>query len=264
MSLNEVTVKSPINIALLKYWGKLEKAMNIPLNGSFSFTLSREDIYSLTKMKFSKEKIDSFKLFDMDGNLFETKLPKNFKLMKAFFTNFAKSQGKSEFFVEIESRNSFPTKAGLASSASGLCSLVLAFSRLLNFFDETEQEAKQDLFDNIKNWVIKKSAGKLEKILAIVLLLRNVSGSSCRSVFLFPVFQIGPELHKDAHTKQQELNEKEQEGKKVLQEFRDNLCKGNIDGKAFQLYRKYALKPEINQNYLKQIDYKKFFDFESE
>ena len=44
----------PINIALIKYWGKLEPNYNLPLNSSLSLTLDINDIYTQTKIKFDK------------------------------------------------------------------------------------------------------------------------------------------------------------------------------------------------------------------
>lgn len=48
-------VKIAPNIALIKYWGKLEPILNIPLNSSLSLTLNRNDIYTLTSVKLNKE-----------------------------------------------------------------------------------------------------------------------------------------------------------------------------------------------------------------
>lgn len=196
MNKKEITIKSPINIALIKYWGKLEKNFNIPLNSSFSLTLSRKTLYSLTKMKISDKKKDTFTLKNKTGKIIETNLPRDFHKLKKFFTNFSKTKKltKTDFYLKIESINNFPTKAGLASSASGICALGLAFSRLTNFFEENEEEIERDIFENIKAWVLEKNIGKIVRVQVLVLLLRICSGSSARSVFLFPVFSAGPEI----------------------------------------------------------------------
>lgn len=39
--MEHTIVKIPVNIALIKYWGKLEPSLNIPLNSSLSLTLDR-------------------------------------------------------------------------------------------------------------------------------------------------------------------------------------------------------------------------------
>ncbi|WP_238783775.1 hypothetical protein [Blattabacterium cuenoti] len=44
----EVKKRSPSNIALIKYWGKKKKKIQIPLNSSISYSLG--DIYTETKL----------------------------------------------------------------------------------------------------------------------------------------------------------------------------------------------------------------------
>jgi diphosphomevalonate decarboxylase len=43
----EAIYKVAPNIALIKYWGKLNVDLNIPLNGSLSLTLDENDIYTI-------------------------------------------------------------------------------------------------------------------------------------------------------------------------------------------------------------------------
>lgn len=66
---NFIYVKTPVNIALIKYWGKLERSLNIPLNSSFSLTLQRNILYTETKICF--DKIDSFTLYGSNGEILE-------------------------------------------------------------------------------------------------------------------------------------------------------------------------------------------------
>ena len=42
------------NIALIKYWGKYESDLILPLNSSFSLTLDNSDLSSATKVTFSE------------------------------------------------------------------------------------------------------------------------------------------------------------------------------------------------------------------
>eukprot|EP00965_Chrysotila_dentata_P032090 1070655-Pleurochrysis_carterae.AAC.1 len=43
-----VTVASPTNIALIKYWGKRDAKLNLPINSSVSVTLSMDDLRTVT------------------------------------------------------------------------------------------------------------------------------------------------------------------------------------------------------------------------
>ena len=45
----EVTVRTPVNIAVIKYWGKRDEKLNLPLHSSLSVTLSMSDMYTQTK-----------------------------------------------------------------------------------------------------------------------------------------------------------------------------------------------------------------------
>ena len=194
-----MTLRAPINIALIKYWGKLHEGYNIPLNSSFSVTLDRNSFYSETTARLEEGGFDSFELRDQSGSLLEIELPKSFDKLKAYFLAVSRRRlGVEQFSVNLKSVNSFPTKAGLASSASGLSCIALCLCRLFNYFEESEAELQEDVFENIKGWFLNDDSGKIEKVLAIVLLLRIISGSSCRSVYLFGVLQIGPDLLADA------------------------------------------------------------------
>ena len=43
------------NIALIKYWGKYDEDLILPLNSSFSLTLSEEHLYTETEVIYSHE-----------------------------------------------------------------------------------------------------------------------------------------------------------------------------------------------------------------
>ena len=111
--------RSPSNIALVKYWGK--KAVQIPLNPSISFTLSKS--YTETTVEYSPAaEGESAVQFFLEGEIneqFGEKIHAYFKGLDTIFP-FLK-----QLKFTIRSSNTFPHSAGIASSASGMSALVL-------------------------------------------------------------------------------------------------------------------------------------------
>ena len=54
---DEVTVRTPVNIAVIKYWGKRDEKLNLPLHSSLSVTLSMENMYTETTARRSKDTV---------------------------------------------------------------------------------------------------------------------------------------------------------------------------------------------------------------
>lgn len=109
------------NIALIKYWGKADDDLIIPLTSSLSLTL--DALYTDTQVTFSKNlHTDSFYLDDkrQTGDA----LTKVVKIL-----NLVREQAKLDLSAEVISYNHVPTAAGLASSASGIAALAAASSR---------------------------------------------------------------------------------------------------------------------------------------
>jgi diphosphomevalonate decarboxylase len=110
------------NIALIKYWGKADPASNLPAVGSISVTL--DTLVTTTSVRFDPAlRADSFIL---DGRPAPELLPRVRSCLELFR---ARLTGVPH--AEVESTNSFPTGAGLASSASGFAALVVAVDRAL-------------------------------------------------------------------------------------------------------------------------------------
>ncbi|MBE0649813.1 MAG: diphosphomevalonate decarboxylase [Bacteroidales bacterium] len=115
----EIVWQSPSNIALVKYWGK--KGFQIPSNPSISFSLNKSN--SETRLKFNPAKGNDFTVnFTFDGTPqpdFEKKIITYFKSLNKIFPFI------EQLDFEIESKNTFPHSAGIASSASGMSALAL-------------------------------------------------------------------------------------------------------------------------------------------
>jgi len=113
--MREVEVKAGINIALIKYWGKRDSALNLPAVGSLSLTL--DPWGSRTKVRWLRAEPHRFTL-----NGHQAEDPKVIKLLKLI----QERAGLEAWGAQVESENSVPTAAGLASSASGMAALGLA------------------------------------------------------------------------------------------------------------------------------------------
>ena len=141
--------KAPVNIALSKYWGKRDVALNLPTNSSLSISLpglgtqthltwianAGQDVISLNGQRLTPE------------HKFAKRLSE--------FLDFFRPNLAGHF--EVTTHNSVPTAAGLASSASGYAALVLALN---------------DAFE----WQL--------NLQQLSLLARLGSGSASRSLFL--------------------------------------------------------------------------------
>lgn len=106
------------NIALIKYWGKRDKDLFLPMNSSLSLTL--EAFYTDTKVTFDESLTeDSFLLNGKEQS------EKEIAKISRFLDLFCEYIGKRPF-ARVESLNFVPTAAGLASSASAFAALALA------------------------------------------------------------------------------------------------------------------------------------------
>ena len=113
--MKKVIARSPVNIALIKYWGKANEQLVLPTTTSVSLTLT--DLWTETTFE---EGNFSFELNNKPADLQET------KRVKDVLKHFRDDQ------VVIKSKNNFPTASGLASSASGFAALTVGLNK---FYD---------------------------------------------------------------------------------------------------------------------------------
>ena len=109
------------NFALIKYWGKSNVSGNIPAMSSLAITL--DSMTSETTVSFPNDlKKDTWILNGLEQpSLGQIQLP----------CEYLKKISPIDQSCLIESNNNFPTAAGLASSASGVASLVSALNNVL-------------------------------------------------------------------------------------------------------------------------------------
>jgi len=121
LELKPATARARANIALVKYWGKADAGSNLPASGSISLTL--DGLQTITRVAFDPD-LDRDELF-LDG-VEAADVP---RARAGRFMGLVRKMSALDLFARIESHNSFPTAAGLASSASGFAALACAATR---------------------------------------------------------------------------------------------------------------------------------------
>lgn len=144
----KVAAKANTNIALIKYWGKRDERLFLPMNSSLSITLDR--FYTMTTVEFKRN-------LDIDIFLLNSKPAgeKESSRVSRFLDIIRKLAG-TNLHALVNSQNNVPTAAGFASSASGFAALAAAAANALN---------------------LKLRESELS------VLARQGSGSACRSIY---------------------------------------------------------------------------------
>lgn len=175
--MNKLVVRAPSNIAIVKYMGKKDYDLNLPANGSLSLTLDQ----LCTVAEFSFQPLSGTREFSLLWKTHREKdfhpTPKEFQRLEkhlkrisdqypACFEEFGlQLKGKSGQ-IELSSQNTFPSNAGMASSASSFAALTVGLSALLSA-------------DPAKFISLFRSSTRFQEKLSF--LSRQGSGSSCRS-----------------------------------------------------------------------------------
>ncbi|RMZ76216.1 hypothetical protein DV738_g5032, partial [Chaetothyriales sp. CBS 135597] len=153
---------APVNIAVIKYWGKRDTKLNLPTNSSLSVTLSQKTLRTLTTAATSPTFTGADSLLlngqaeKIEGSARTQACLRRLRELRAEAEAADPSLPKlSQWPLRIVSNNNFPTAAGLASSAAGFAALVRAIA---------------DLYE------LRQSATELS------LIARQGSGSACRSL----------------------------------------------------------------------------------
>jgi diphosphomevalonate decarboxylase len=119
----QASAEAQPNIALVKYWGKRDDALNLPAAGSLSITL--DALHTRTGVRFEAA------LAADDIVLNGQRDPEQTRKIGAFLDLF-RARAQVATRARVESANDFPTGAGLASSASGFAALAVALDHALD------------------------------------------------------------------------------------------------------------------------------------
>jgi diphosphomevalonate decarboxylase len=118
MPAMQASARAHANIALVKYWGKRNAALNLPAAGSLSLTL--EALTTTTAVRFDP-KLESDR-FTLDG----AEVGGAALARLSAWLDLVRERAGLRARAEIESENDFPTASGLASSASAYAALAMA------------------------------------------------------------------------------------------------------------------------------------------
>lgn len=137
---DRVTVSSPANIAFLKYWGTREPRQVLPYHPSISMTLETCRSFTTAHALPAEALPEGDQIYlasGEDGAL--TPAEGDFRAKaRAHLDVIRQATGRAERF-RIATRNSFPSAAGMASSASGFSALALATTRALGLEVSTDE-----------------------------------------------------------------------------------------------------------------------------
>jgi len=144
--MKKTTAIAPTNIAFIKYWGRKDEVLRLPVNGSISMNL--DDLFTKTTVEFDpKYSKDEVNINGKENEKEKERVIKHLDRIRVL--------ADSGLKAKVVSINNFPSSTGLSSSASGFAALTLAA-------------------------VISAGLNLSERDLSI--LARQGSGSSCRSI----------------------------------------------------------------------------------
>ncbi len=130
LKAGDVHWQSPSNIAIIKYWGK--HGIQLPQNPSLSFTL--QNALTETKLSYAPKESPSkgieldFWFEEQQNNVFGAKVANFLEQLIPTFPFL------EQLSLKIQSVNSFPHSAGIASSASSMSALALCLCSLEDQF----------------------------------------------------------------------------------------------------------------------------------
>jgi diphosphomevalonate decarboxylase len=119
-----VTARAGTNIALVKYWGKRDAALNLPATGSLSLTLG--GLGSETRVRFAPDASEDGRDLVLVGGV---QAEPAFADRVSRFLDLVRARATLTWPAAVSTVNSVPTAAGLASSASGFAALAAAASQ---------------------------------------------------------------------------------------------------------------------------------------
>lgn len=123
------TVVSPSNIAFIKYWGQRDSSLVLPCNDSFSMNLSA-CVTEIAAEFFEDPAVRELEIMEYGSGSYTQATEAELSAVTDYY-NVAKRylRAESDFGFRLRSKNTFPKKAGIASSASFFSAMALVLAR---------------------------------------------------------------------------------------------------------------------------------------
>lgn len=184
----EVAWRSPSNIALIKYWGKY--GVQLPCNPSISFTLENAFTETLVQYELKSKPDKGIALdFFFEGELneaFGSRVQKYLEQLLPIFPFL------DQLSLKINSANSFPHSAGIASSASSMSALALCLCTIEdNLFDTLSDDTA---FSQKASYVARLGSGSASRSIYSTMAVWGECEGIANSSDLFAV------EHSDVHS----------------------------------------------------------------
>jgi diphosphomevalonate decarboxylase len=112
------TARAFSNIALVKYWGKGDEKLRLPVNSSLAITL--DSIYTTTTVEFS-DKLEADQVV-IDGDTFDAQETQRV----SDHLDLVRAEAGITTRARVVTKNNFPKGVGAASSASGFAALSVS------------------------------------------------------------------------------------------------------------------------------------------
>ncbi|XP_058135569.1 diphosphomevalonate decarboxylase [Dasypus novemcinctus] len=145
-----VTCTAPVNIAVVKYWGKRDEELVLPINSSLSVTLHQDQLKATTTAAISRD-FTSDRLW-LNGKEEDAGQPRLQACLREIRRLARKRRSADDgealppslsYKVHVASVNNFPTAAGLASSAAGYACLAYTLARVYGVEGELSEVARR-------------------------------------------------------------------------------------------------------------------------
>ncbi|XP_052008921.1 diphosphomevalonate decarboxylase [Xyrauchen texanus] len=145
-----VTCTAPVNIAVIKYWGKRDEGLILPVNSSLSVTLHQEQLKTTTTVACSSSfQEDRMWLNGKEEDMKHPRLQLCLREIRRLVRKRRNTGDPASDVISVShklhicSMNNFPTAAGLASSAAGYACLVYTLSKLFGVDGNLSVVARQ-------------------------------------------------------------------------------------------------------------------------